>query len=132
MIPNPDSMFSGKLQENIPPAAISPEIRVITGSHRNSVKSVASGNAQIAAIDAVAFELSRRYDPELTSNVTVIGHSMPKPGLPLITSPANKTHVKSLYGAIESAIDKAPASVLETLLIKGIEPAADPDYEVFL
>ena len=83
------------------PAAISPDNRVITGSHRNSVKSVANGNAQIAAIDAVAFELSRRYDPKLTSNVTVIGHSVPKPGLPLITSPANKIHVKTLYGAIK-------------------------------
>ncbi|MGI9351241.1 MAG: phosphate/phosphite/phosphonate ABC transporter substrate-binding protein [Rhizobiaceae bacterium] len=114
------------------PLAISAEKREITGSHRNSVKSVAEGNAQIAAIDAVAFELSKRYDPELASRVVVIGNSVPKPGLPLITSLTNNARTKTIYEAIDSAITTLSDAERDTLLIAGLAPASDPDYEEFL
>lgn len=119
---------SGKpADESLPSAR-----RYLSGAHRNSVKAVAEGKARIAAIDAVAFELAKSHETEAVENVVIIGHSTPKPGLPLITSPAFADQADMLFSAIGKAIDTLPEAHLNALHIKGLLPAADEDYEVFV
>ena len=105
--------------------------RLITGSHRNSVLAVAQGDAEVAAIDAIAFELAGRHEQVAASSVCVIGRSKPKPGLPLITSPARKNQIPALYEAIETAIREVDTEVTEALLIQGLVPASDTEYDQF-
>ena len=118
----------GNYPENLIPA----DKRHITGAHRNSVKAIANGTAEIAAIDAIAFELAKRHDPETVSKIQVIGYSNPLPGLPLITSLENAEHIPALYDSFKAAIDGLSSQTKDELLIKDIIPATDGDYEVFL
>ncbi len=54
-----------------------------TGSHAASMAAVAEGRADQAALDAVTWRLLQRYAPQ-AAQVTVVGHTDPTPGLPLI------------------------------------------------
>ena len=108
------------------------ERRFVTGSHRASVAAVANGEAQLAAIDAISFAMAKRYDPEITSQVSIIGHSIPKPGLPLITSKAQSENLPLLFGAVEKALSRLDKDTREALMIQSIVPANDTDYTVFL
>lgn len=56
-----------------------------TGAHVNSVIAVAGGRADLAAIDAVTWELLKRSEPA-TAGVRVLETTPPTPGLPLIAS----------------------------------------------
>jgi ABC-type phosphate/phosphonate transport system substrate-binding protein len=105
--------------------------RVVTGAHRNSISAVANGDANIAAIDAVAFELAKQYEPEAVSRVVVLGNSRPVPGLPLITSKANQELVPYLYEALQDALDDTPQDILQTLFILGAVKAEPSDYDDF-
>lgn len=59
---------------------------VVTGSHRASVDSVRSGQADLAAIDCVTLALLQRDHPEVLHGVQVCGHTATASGLPLITA----------------------------------------------
>lgn len=80
-----------------------PAETVWTGSHRASIRAVASGKADIAAIDCVSFELARHYEPAVTG-VRIIGWTAQRPGLPLITSAAMATdqiaRIRHAIGAV--------------------------------
>lgn len=110
---------------------IAKEKRVLTGAHRNSISAVANGDANIAAIDAVAFELAKHYEPEPISKIVVLRNSKPTPGLPLITSKDNEHLAPLLYEAVEAALSDTPEDILETLLIKGLVKARPSDYDEF-
>jgi ABC-type phosphate/phosphonate transport system substrate-binding protein len=111
--------------------SIAKEKRIITGAHRNSISAIANGDANIAAIDAVAFELAKQYEPEAVSRVVVLGNSRPVPGLPLITSKANQELVPYLYEALQDALDDTPQDILQTLFILGAVKAEPSDYDDF-
>ncbi len=59
----------------------------LTGSHRNSIRAVASGEAQLAAIDAQSWWLALAHEPA-ADEVRMAGRSVDVPGLPLITATA--------------------------------------------
>lgn len=56
-----------------------------TGAHRASIRAVATGDADIAAIDAVSWRLALAWEPA-AARLRVIGWTEPTPGLPLITA----------------------------------------------
>lgn len=62
-----------------------PETRIITGSHRASIKAVADGLADICAVDCVSWAIARQYEPA-ANQVFVAGWTKQRPGLPLITA----------------------------------------------
>ncbi|PCI03414.1 MAG: hypothetical protein COB78_10680 [Hyphomicrobiales bacterium] len=113
----------GEVFENIE----SSERLIVTGSHRDSIYAIANGEAEFAAIDAITWELAKEYEP-MAEDVRVIGHSLPKPGLPLITANANHELVPQLFDAIRCAVDVAG----KPLGIHRFLPARDSDYEVLL
>ena len=107
------------------------EKRLITGAHRNSLIAVANGQADLAAIDAVAFELAKHHEPEAVSQIVVLGTSRSLPGLPLITSRENSSRSDQLLEAISKAIEETPQDALDALLIRGVVKARHDDYKVF-
>jgi ABC-type phosphate/phosphonate transport system substrate-binding protein len=100
----------------------------LTGSHRNSILAVASGEAQLAAIDAQSWRLALVHEPA-AKKVHVAGQSAGAPGLPLITAPAFANHIPDLFAAMKAAIAQLPKGSREALGIAGLAPAQAVDYE---
>ncbi len=82
---------------------------VCTLSHRKSIAAVASGAADICAIDPVSWALSKRYEKD-TQKLTLLTHSAYSPALPLYSDanaiPADKTQ-EQWRGLIMSAFKQA-------------------------
>ena len=81
---------------------ISPKFFKKTGSHRASVKSVASGKIDFAAIDAQSWRFIKKYD-KFAVKIRVLDHTNPTPGLPFITSQSGLK--ENLFQAIRKAIE---------------------------
>lgn len=65
---------------------------VETGGHRASIETVATGRADIAAIDCKSWELAQRYD-EAASALIVVGWTGRRKGLPFISSRKLPAHL---------------------------------------
>ena len=98
-----------------------------TGSHRDSIRAVATGRADVAAIDAVTWELALRHEPA-AKECRVFATTPPTPGLPIITSLQNDP--EPIADAIESAIGALSADDREALLINGFRRRVDAEYEI--
>lgn len=73
----------------------------VTGSHLNSLRMVASGAIDVAAIDSVTYDLIARDHPEIVKKTRILAYSPPSPGLPLITSKeADDARLASLRSAL--------------------------------
>ncbi len=99
-----------------------------TGSHRGSIRAVAAGKAEVAAIDAVSWRLARRYEPS-ASGVEVVARSPAVPGLPFITGP-DMPHERVLSALVAGvgALDPASRSALG---LRAVVPAGNADYAGF-
>ncbi len=71
MVGEPEDFFAGLVE---------------TGGHRASAKMVASGDGDVATLDAVCWHLVQQYEPEIAEQLSVIGWTEMRPALPLITS----------------------------------------------
>ncbi|MCC5989385.1 MAG: PhnD/SsuA/transferrin family substrate-binding protein [Pararhodobacter sp.] len=81
-----------------------------SGSHRASIRAVAEATADIAAIDCRAWALALQHEP-CARDLTVIGWSSARPGLPFITG---------------AGIDERTAARLqETLIGMGCHPPGE-------
>lgn len=103
----------------------SPYSQIIeTGSHAASLAAVASGQADLAFIDAVTWRLLERYDP-LAAQVRVSGRSQATPGLPLVT--AKRNDPRDLQGAIHAACESFaptdPMAMGGSLSLSLLDPA---------
>ncbi len=56
-----------------------------TGAHRNSVRAVARGEANCAAIDAVCWAMAGLYEPEAVGRLRVVHLTAAAPALPFVT-----------------------------------------------
>ncbi len=72
----------------------------VTGSHRASVRAVATGAADFAAIDCRSWAMALAHEPAART-LTVTGWTAPRPGLPYITSRATPL---ALRGALADAL----------------------------
>jgi ABC-type phosphate/phosphonate transport system substrate-binding protein len=96
---NPDSM-SGLIGLTQDLAAIGETLdifseRIETGGHRLSVKAIAEGRADIAAIDCRSWALAQLYEPAATQ-VQVIGWTAKRPGLPYVTARSTPPEIVSV------------------------------------
>jgi len=73
--------------------------RIETGGHRNSVRAVAEGRADVAAIDCRSWELAKLYEPAERS-LHVVGWTAKRKGLPFITA---KTTPPEVVAALRAA-----------------------------
>ncbi|MCY4335403.1 MAG: PhnD/SsuA/transferrin family substrate-binding protein [Litoreibacter sp.] len=96
-----------------------------TGGHRASSQAVATGKAELAAIDAVTWSLITRFDP-WADRLKVIDRTPPTPALPFITSRIELA--EPLYEAMATAIDELCQDNQALLCLKGITQIAAEDY----
>lgn len=102
-----------------------------TGGHRPSIDAVASGKADVAAIDGVTYGNTLRFDPGRLAGVRVLMETVKGPGLPFITrASASDEEVAILRTTLQAAIDApALAPVRDTLSLTGISILDDADYQ---
>jgi len=95
-----------------------------TGSHANSTRAVAEGRADLAAVDALTWELLCRHEP-WPADLRVIEPTQPTPGLPYIAGPDADPDL--LFAVIAAAIDALTAADRDLLHLRAIVriPAAD-------
>jgi ABC-type phosphate/phosphonate transport system substrate-binding protein len=103
-----------------------------TGSHFASAQAVASGAADVAAIDGITFAHLERDEPALALQLRTLAWSAASPGLPLVTSAATTDgELRLIRRAIQAVVrDVANAAVLKTLLISGVEVLRGERYDV--
>lgn len=98
-------------------SGIRPGKTLRTGAHVASARAVATGEADIAGIDAVTWELLKRHD-RVSDTLRVIDVTAPTPALPYITAlgrdaPACRT-------ALEAAIAALSPEDRDTLHLRGV------------
>jgi len=100
-----------------------------TGSHRASLRLVAAGNADVAAIDAVCWSLALRFEPA-AGRLKVIEQTAFRPGLPFITSiDRTDREIEIIRAAIRDALaDHEIAAAREALRLTGLSTEDEPDY----
>ena len=59
--------------------------RLISGGHRNSIRMVAAGEADVTAVDAKTWALALKHEPA-ARELTVAGWTAKRKGLPFITA----------------------------------------------
>ncbi|PWV97258.1 ABC-type phosphate/phosphonate transport system substrate-binding protein [Hoeflea marina] len=98
-----------------------------TGAHRASIRAVAEGRADWAAIDAVTWQLALRHEPA-TSGLAVFARTPETAALPVITRLSRAGHVRAMAEAWRTAIAALPAADRDALLLTGFEEATPDDY----
>jgi ABC-type phosphate/phosphonate transport system substrate-binding protein len=96
---------------------------VLSGSHRRSVQMVASGNADVAAVDCVSFAHFRRLYPLFVAPLRILSWTPPSPSLPFITAAATSdTTLQRLRSSLAAVIaDRAMDAVRSRLFIDGFD-----------
>lgn len=97
-----------------------------TGSHRASLHAVASGAADLAAIDCMSLSMMQQYD-QAYSAVRVIGHTPSSPGMTFIT--AGQTDPAPYFAAISAAITALRPAQAAGLGLRAIVHLPDVDYD---
>jgi len=104
--------------------------QLVSGAHRESAKMVASGQADICAIDPVSWQLTKRFEPKTIKLLRVIDETPYTPGLPYICSAdiLSPSQLLSMQEALLKLLNNLPKTLAEDLMIGGAESV---DYEYF-
>lgn len=105
---------------------------ICTGSHMNSVKMVAGKDIDLACIDCVSWHWIQKESPDIATQVTVIEHTEPAPGLPFVTSANLAPKVLAeLTAALLSALDNNDVRyAAQTIGITGISALPFKEYDI--
>ena len=96
-----------------------------TGAHRVSAQVVADGGADLAVIDAVTWEMIRRWDPAAEA-LRVIDRTAASPAPPYIT--ADPAAAPKLARALAQAVAALSPADRSLLLLRGVTEAQGADY----
>jgi len=101
-----------------------------TGAHRASLAAVASGAADIAAIDGVTFALVGDVAPAEASGLRVLAWSEPAPALPYAATAATPTdRMDRLRDGLAAAVaDPEGAAARDALRLRDLIPTDDAAY----
>ncbi len=99
-----------------------------SGSHAVSMRLVAQGLADIAAIDSVTWRMSRQFDPDTVSGLKLIGTTDPVPGLPFIA--ASSKSQAGVFDAVQAGIAALPEDTRQAFGLRGVLPFRRSDYEI--
>ena len=100
-----------------------------SGSHAASLAMVRDGAAAIAAIDCATYGYLAEEDPDSLRRLSILQHTAPSPGLPLIAGRAVPDELTSRLRAALLAPSPAIRELLGGLHIDRFEHRADVDYE---
>lgn len=96
-----------------------------TEQHLLSAQAVATGDADIASLDAVTWRNIEMYEP-FANDLRVLDWTEPTPGLPLITGLGNDADL--IFKAVKGAIDDLDDHSKSLLGIKGIVKIPKDEY----
>jgi len=113
--------------EGIPADAIARGVQ--TGSHRRSIQMVVDGSVDVAALDAVSWELAKRHEP-VAKNIRLIGRTTATPGLPFITHKRPKSEVRNMHLAVIDAMASLDETTRDELLLMGFAELHEADYDI--
>jgi len=101
-----------------------------SGSHLKSAEAVRDGLADIAAVDCVSLQGFRRYRPDVTQGLRVLGETDDYVGLPLITSLETDDATLVLLREVlsQTCTDPTLASLRAELFLAGFEPLDEAAY----
>ncbi len=107
---------------------------VVSGSHRRSAELVATGAADVAALDCVSFAQLGRLAPALTASLRVLAWTPSSPSLPFITSATTSDSQLALLRSSLTAVaaDPALADTREHLLLAGFDCSPDEECREIL
>ena len=99
-----------------------------TGGHRESVRAVASGAADIASIDAVCWALAHDHEAQSVSALKVLVWTTKRPALPFVTAAGSMdARTQSVRSALETTLANPETTrARSSLHLRGI---ADPDVK---
>ena len=98
-------------------------------SHRNVIQHLAERQIDIASIDAVTWELAKRFEVA-TNNLSVIARTHPTPGLPIITARRPKSEIDRIHHAVVEAMASLSCEIQGTLLLTGFAATEEADYQI--
>ena len=99
----------------------------VTGAHLASVAAVATGGADVAAIDCVTHGLLVRHRPDLLAGTRVLASTPASAGLPLVTAAATSdATVEALRAALRAMLSDPATEAARAAL--GWVGLADADY----
>jgi ABC-type phosphate/phosphonate transport system substrate-binding protein len=103
----------------------------VSGGHAASIAMVASGEADVAAVDCVTHALIARYRPAALAGTRVLCRTASAPGLPYITHGlADADLLRRLRAGLERAVaDPTLAAARESLLLTGVAVLPLSDYD---
>lgn len=103
---------------------------VETGGHRASVRAVAEGRADMAAIDAVCWALAERHENEAVAQLAAIAWTPLRPALPFITAGGRSDdEVAALRTALSDAlVDAEIADARQALALNAVAVLKAEDY----
>lgn len=88
-----------------------------SGGHLLSARAVAEGRAEIAALDAITWEMIKRHDP-FARHLQEVGFTDPTPGLPYIS--ALKADVDMMFDVVGAAISDLSVADKTALCLRGL------------
>lgn len=135
-ISEPDS-FSGRfalyqaLQNSFMPCKFAKI--TYTGAHLDTLLAVASGKADIGAIDCLTWKILQTILPEQVAQVHIAGHSPQMPGPPLVTMLPDDSDARAhLNAAIKAAFaDRELAAQMKSIGIAGYSSVDRARYSDF-
>lgn len=103
---------------------------IISGSHLDSMRTIAAGEADVAAVDAVCWALANRDCPQVAGQLKSIATTPLTPGLPFVTAIA-RPDVETLL--IQDALadcfaDRQTEAARNSLFLTGFEMVGPQDY----
>jgi len=101
---------------------------------RPVIEAVATGEADVAAIDGFALDLLRRHDPGAAARVRVVESTALAPSPPLVASPDMDAGARErLASALVTVHEQAEARpILDDLLLLRFDRVSPADFEIFL
>ncbi len=104
---------------------------VETGGHLHSLEAVASGVADLAAIDCVSYQLIQDHYPALVDQVRSLGFSVKTCGLPFVVPNSSIAEIDTaqLIKKLNQALALMPDSVRERLHLNRFEAVVLEDYQ---
>lgn len=103
---------------------------LFTGAHRDSVRAVADGRADIAAIDVHSWRLATEHEPT-SAALTIVGTTAPTPGVVCVVSWELKAHREALDAALHDALaNLAGTQTAERLHVDGYRTRRLEEFQV--
>ncbi len=99
---------------------------VMSGRHVDSARMVARGEADVAALDGVAWAMLQMHEPEVAERLAVLDMTAPAPALPFITAPRFADRRADLVAALAGAAAGTPPVAG---LPRAVAAADDDDYQ---